>query len=58
MSKMRFLRSSKCPKTAYNSTGQPLELTQKLTTGKKTSYSWYSYTVSVGYYFAKVIEGL
>ena len=49
---MEFLRSSKCSKTI-------VELTQKLTTGKTASHSWYFYVVAnVGHCYVVIIEGL
>ena len=55
----KFLRSSKCLKTTWYSSGQPVELTQKLATETAEPHSWYSYVVTiVDHYNAAVIEDL
>ena len=51
------MKCSKYWKITWNSPGQPVELTQKLATGKAAPHSWYSYVVTdVGYYYAVIIE--
>ena len=53
MFKMKFLRPSKCSKTTRNSPGQPVELTQKLGTGKIAPDSWYFYVATItGHYYS------
>ena len=55
---MRFLRSSKYSKTAWNSLEQLVELTQKLTAVTTVLRSWYCYIFTiVGHYHAVIIEG-
>ena len=59
MFKIRFSKSSKCSKTTWNLPEQPVELTQKLATGKTVPHSCYFYIVTnVGHYYAVIIEDL
>ena len=39
MFQLRFLRTSKCSKTSWNTAEQPVELVQKLLAGKASPYS-------------------
>ena len=59
MFKMGFVRSSKCSKTTWNSSEQPIELTQNLATETTAPQSWQSYVVTIiGHYYAVIVEGL
>ena len=59
MFKIRFLRTSKCLKTAWNTAEQPVELSQKLLAGKSSPYSQQSHVASnVGDYTAVIIESI
>ena len=58
MLKVRFLRSAKCLKTIWNSSGQPDEITQKLVTKTTAPHSWYSHVVTIISNYAVVREGL
>ena len=50
---------SNCFKITWNSTEQPIELTQKLATDKVAPHSWCSFVLSiVGHYYVVIFEGL
>ena len=56
---LRYLISSKCSKTTWNSPEQPVELPQKITNELTTKHSVYCYAITtVGPYCAVIIEGL